>query len=200
MSQHTMTSPVGGSGSVTLVVEGDFLAMTDAEVEFIFGLRDRFREHGAKSTNGAVVVTETQLNVPGGGSTEPLTVTVTKAAVPPRATAGKRRRFTDDQKAEAVREAEQEGYRATAIRLGVADTQIHRWKREGLGKRPVAMHGDNYNNGEAAKAAAGPAVRCPVCHVGCPVVDPSDNDEKRRVLGAHFKESPDCKETMRRRG
>jgi hypothetical protein len=187
-------------GHLSLTVDADFLTLSDDDLELILQLRRQMKNMGsvtqdalAPATNGFVPSNEEKKPVVaatnGGGSSAPKVKAV-------MATAGARRKFSDDDKAEAVREAEQEGYRATAVRLGVADTQIHRWKREGFGKRTAAMHGDNYNN-DGAKAIAidtpsGPAIRCPVCKTGVPVTDPGDVEVKRKAMGDHYKVSPDC--------
>lgn len=64
---------------------------------------------------------------------------------------------------------------------------------------PAPNVGDSAPATPKAKAdPTGPSIRCPVCHTGCPVSDPSSTIEKRQALRIHYNESPSCEEIAKR--
>lgn len=202
MSQLSMTVQFTG-GSLTLGVDADIFALSRPDLDFILGLRDQLLALGEPTSNGLPPATEAEKETPGGGSAEVAAPKV-KAVKPvkPKSIPRPPSRLTPEEKAEVVREADETGNDSEVQRKhGLGAGTVAYWRKVGHGKRAKAKPSTaNYNEPPKVADPSGPAVRCPVCHVGCPVVDPSDNAEKRRVLGVHFVDSPDCKETMRRRG
>ena len=126
-------------------------------------------------------------------------------ATPAAKTAGKRRRFTDDEKHLAVREAESGASDASVERrLGLAAGSINRWRKAGFGKKPGAMGGSttgtNPGRPDKAKTGDGPSARCPVCKALVPVEDPTQLNARDNALLHHLDENPSCMTAVRKAG
>ncbi|WP_298330410.1 transposase [Haloactinopolyspora sp.] len=129
---------------------------------------------------------------------------------PPATTAeakrtGNRRRFTDEEKHLAVREAES-GVSDASVerRLELAAGSINRWRKAGYGKKPVAMGGSitgtNPGQPTKAKTAGGPSARCPVCKALVPIEDPTQLNARDNALLHHLDENPSCMTAVRKAG
>lgn len=117
----------------------------------------------------------------------------------------KRRRFTDEEKHLAVREAES-GVSDASVerRLGLSAGSINRWRKAGFGKKPGAMGGSttgtNPGRPDKAKTGDGPSARCPVCKALVPVEDPTQLNARDNALLHHLDENPSCMTAVRKAG
>jgi transposase-like protein len=113
-----------------------------------------------------------------------------------------RRIFTDLEKAEAVRHAEEVGIMPAAKEIDVVPSLIRSWRDKGFGKKPKnAPSGPALvHDASEPPAAAGPSVRCPSCSKGVPLNGPADDPTARlAAFSDHYKASPACEATNRRR-
>ena len=125
-----------------------------------------------------------------------------EAAVPAaRKKPGSRSRYTDEQKAEAVRAVDDGASTADiAKELGCHPTAIGQWRKAGFGKRrrPVNETAEK-RGGKQPPAHAGPQTKCSVCHAMCPIEGEVSPESRLAALRAHYKVKPECEDALRKR-
>jgi len=111
------------------------------------------------------------------------------------------RRFSDEQKAEAVRMADEYGSDSKAAKeCGTTATSISNWRKGGHGKKRksvVETHADGRRSKE--EPGSGPSVRCPVCKFQSPITGEISPETRANALREHYKTAPDCREALRKR-
>jgi transposase-like protein len=112
-----------------------------------------------------------------------------------------RRRFTDEEKADAVRQADESGSdSAVAREIGCHATSIGNWRKAGLGRRPKSTtEVPDKAKAKSKETAAGPTVRCPICKTGAPIEGEISEVTKAQALREHYKTKPECREALRAR-
>lgn len=176
------------------------LASIDASIQLLLDLDRHLVDQG--------INTELQLTERAG---EPARTTASEPVSPPAPAttdAPARRRYSDEEKAEAVRMADEMGSDSAAAReLGMHAVSIGTWRRDGHGKRPARTTGTTSGTHPSAREvnverapAAGPSLRCPSCREAFPIDGAADNPiAKAQAWSKHYRESPSCEETNRRR-
>jgi hypothetical protein len=111
------------------------------------------------------------------------------------------RRYSGEEKAEAVRLAEELGADLKAEnQLGVGHGNVRRWRDAGFGRKPksqIARPGPQ----APEPPASGPSVRCPTCHAHLPLSGAPDETWARgEAFTQHYKTFPACEASNRRRG
>jgi len=134
------------------------------------------------------------------------------ASPPPKSATA--RRFTPEQKAEAVRLADELGSDSEAARQsgttsvslktwrksGTTSVSLKTWRKSGHGKRPKSVNGTAENRGaKRADAHEGPQVKCPVCNAKVPIVGEPGVESRATAIREHYKTSPDCQTALRAR-
>ena len=119
-----------------------------------------------------------------------------------------RRRYTTEEKAEAVRLADELGSDSAAGKqLGMHGVSIGNWRRAGIGKQPTASSkkaaskkaASKEAEPKAAPAATSPTVKCKVCTEALPIVGEPSQVSRLAAHQAHWAAKPECGEAMRRR-
>jgi transposase-like protein len=106
------------------------------------------------------------------------------------------KRYTDLEKAEAVRLADELGSDAAAARqLGTTSQSICNWRNTGHGKKPQSISASS-NGGKSKETATGPSVRCPNCKTGVPIEGDIDEVSRATAMREHYKTSPKCREAL----
>ena len=110
----------------------------------------------------------------------------------------KRRRYSDEEKAEAVRLADELGSdEAARKQLGISMGSIGNWRKAGHGKKPKSVTTPRPVADSAEHE--GPKTKCSICKAKVPVVGEVNEVNRVTALREHYKESPDCSDALRRR-
>lgn len=111
------------------------------------------------------------------------------------------RRFTDEQKAEAVRTADDLGNDSEAARqFKTTSVSIKAWRNAGHGKRTKSVNETAENrSGKQQPAHDAPQVKCPVCKDKVPIEGEPGIDSRAAALRGHYKVKPACEAELQRR-
>ena len=125
----------------------------------------------------------------------------TDAPVVPIRPAKSSRRYTAEEKAEAVRLADELGSdNAAGKQLGCSGVSISNWRKDGHGRKFKSVTETAVPRRQAPEPAAdGPSMRCPVCRKPAPIDGEINEVTKVTAMREHYKTSPDCQEALRKR-
>ena len=112
----------------------------------------------------------------------------------------KRRRWSDEEKANGVRLAEELGNDSAAEReIGAPAGSIHGWRKAGFGKKMKSVVGTAPNPRAKEEPAEGPTTKCSVCKASLPIEGEVGIESRPMALRAHYRTSPDCETALRAR-
>ncbi len=110
------------------------------------------------------------------------------------------RRFSPEQKAEAVRLGDELGSdSAAAKQIGTTPTSIVNWRKAGHGKRPEPRASASAIPGEPS-TPVGPQTKCKVCKTSVPIEGPPSQVSRVAALRRHYEDFPQCDAVTRRAG
>lgn len=113
---------------------------------------------------------------------------------------GKRRRWSDDEKADGVRLADEYGNDSKAEReIGAPAGSIHGWRKAGHGKKMKSVVGTAAIAQAEKEPGGGPTTKCPVCKASVPIEGEVGIDSRPNALRKHYSTSPDCRTALRAR-
>jgi transposase-like protein len=111
-----------------------------------------------------------------------------------------RRIFRPDEKAEAVRMADEAGNdRQIQLQLNLAQGIIGRWRREGYGRRMETGSTGSPIERATNSRTEHPCLRCPACSRLFEIPGEATNLNRLRAWERHYEDSPECLEANKRR-
>ena len=111
-----------------------------------------------------------------------------------------RRVFTGEEKADAVRQADECGVDRTITEaLGLSNGSIGRWRAEGFGRKMVASSTGSVIERATSARTTYPALRCPSCADIFSIAGEPTNANRLRAWERHYEDSPDCLHSNLRR-
>lgn len=115
----------------------------------------------------------------------------------PRARPG---RYSDDERAEAVRLADELGSdNAAGKQLGISGVSIGSWRRAGHGKKPKSTITGENPRAKQPPAHDGPKTKCSVCKAKLPIEGEVGSESRLAALRAHYRDKPECEDALRKR-